>query len=100
MNKLLASLTLALSLSIGAIVGSAPAAADELSYLTAMSQLGIVPNDGNYVTLLRWGYAVCGDKSLWVPLDTTVNNIVWSPQNNLTYAQANAMAIAANTYLC
>ena len=100
MKKVLASLTLALTLSIGAVVGSAPAAADELSYLTAISRLGITPSDGNYVTLLRWGYAVCADKSLWIPLDTTVNNIVWAPQNNLTYMQASSIAIAANTYLC
>jgi hypothetical protein len=100
MKKLLASITLALTLSVGAIIGSAPAAADELSYLTAVSRMGIVPDDNNYVTLLRWGYAVCADKSLWIPLDTTVNNLVWAPQNNLTYAQAQGMAIAANTYLC
>jgi hypothetical protein len=100
MKKLLASLTLALSLGIGAIIGSAPAAADEVSYLTAIAQLGITANDGNYVTLLRWGYAVCADKSEWIPLDTTVNNLVWAPQNNLTYPQVSAMAIAANTYLC
>ena len=100
MKKLLASVALAFSLSVGAIMGSAPAAADELSYLTAVSRMGIFAYDGNYVTLLRWGYAVCADKSMWIPLDTTVNNLVRAPQNDLTYAQAHGMAIAANTYLC
>jgi hypothetical protein len=76
MRRLLASLTLALCLSIGTIIRAAPAGADELSYLTAIFQLGITPNDGNYVTPLRWGYAVCADKSMWVPLDTTVNNLL------------------------
>lgn len=101
MKKLLASLMLALTLGIGTTIATAaPAAADELSYLTAMSRLGITPNDGNYVTLLRWGYAVCADKSLWVPLDTTVQNLVRNPYNNITYAQAQGMVFAANTFLC
>jgi hypothetical protein len=41
MRRRLASLTLALCLSIGTIIRAAPAGADELSYLTAISQLGI-----------------------------------------------------------
>ena len=97
MRRLLASLTLALCLSIGTIIRAAPAGADELSYLTAISQLGITPNDGNYVTPLRWGYAICADKSMWVPLDTTVNNLLAAPQNSISYFQARDMAIAANT---
>ncbi len=101
MKKLLAGLTLALTLSIGATIGTAaPASADELSYLTAISRLGISATDGNYITLLRWGYAVCADKSMWVPLDTTVQNLVWNPNNNITYTQAQGMAVAANTFLC
>ncbi|OBB36537.1 DUF732 domain-containing protein [Mycobacterium sp. 852002-51961_SCH5331710] len=101
MKKFLAGLALALTLSIGTTIGAAaPASADELSYLNAMAQLGITPNDGNYVTLLRWGYAICADKSMWVPLDTTVENVVWNPNNNVTYTQAQAVVIAANTYLC
>ncbi|KUI09900.1 hypothetical protein AU190_05650 [Mycolicibacterium acapulense] len=101
MKKLLASLTLALTLGIGATIATAaPAAADELSYLNAISRLGITPNDGNYVTLLRWGYAVCADKSMWVPLDTTVEKVVFNPYNDITYTQAQAMVIAANTFLC
>ena len=97
MRRLLASLTLALCLSIGTIIRAAPAGADELSYLTAIFQLGITPNDGNYVAPLRWGYAVCADKSMWVPLDTTVNNLLAAPQNSISYFQARDMAIAANT---
>ncbi|MGV0788369.1 DUF732 domain-containing protein [Mycolicibacterium sp. XJ2] len=101
MKKLLASLTLALTLGIGTTIATAaPAAADELSYLNAVSRLGITANDGNYVTLLRWGYAVCADKSMWVPLDTTVENVVWNPYNDVTYTQAQALVIAANTFLC
>ncbi|WP_094289616.1 DUF732 domain-containing protein [Mycobacterium lehmannii] len=101
MKKLLASLTLALTLGIGTTIATAaPAAADELSYLNAISRLGITPNDGNYVTLLRWGYAVCADKSMWVPLDTTVEKVVFNPYNDITYTQAQAMVIAANTFLC
>ncbi|WP_202931543.1 DUF732 domain-containing protein [Mycobacterium neumannii] len=99
MKKLLTGLTLALTLSVGTTIGSAaPASADELSYLTAMSRLGITPTDGNYVTLLRVGYAICADKSMWVPLNTTVDNVAW--HNNVTYTQAQAVVIAANTYLC
>nr|WP_194945801.1 DUF732 domain-containing protein [Mycolicibacterium malmesburyense]CRL68278.1 hypothetical protein CPGR_00813 [Mycolicibacterium malmesburyense] len=100
MKKFLAGLALALPLSIATIGTAAPASADELSYLNAMSRLGITPTDGNYVTLLRWGYAICADKSMWVPLDTTVENVVWNPNNNVTYTQAQAVVIAANTYLC
>lgn len=101
MKKLLAGLTLALTLSIATtITTAAPASADELSYLNAMSRLGITPTDGNYVTLLRLGYAICADKSMCVPLDTTVQNLVWNPKNNITYTQAQGLAIAANTFLC
>lgn len=100
MKKVLTGVGLALMLSAGSVAGSAPAVADELSYLTAVARMGLTPNDGNYATMLRWGYAVCTDKSLWVPLDTTVNNLVWAPANDVTYDQATALAIAANTYLC
>ncbi len=101
MKKLLASLALALTLGTGTTIATAaPAAADELSYLNAISRLGITPNDGNYVTVLRWGYAVCADKSMWVPLDTTVEKVVFNPYNDITYSQAQAMVIAANTFLC
>lgn len=101
MKKLMAGLTLALTLSIANTIGTAaPASADELSYLNAVSRLGVTSNDGNYVTLLRWGYAICADKSMWVPLDTTVENLVWNPYNDVTYTQAQAVVIAANTFLC
>ncbi|KUH94666.1 hypothetical protein AU189_17715 [Mycolicibacterium acapulense] len=101
MKKLLTGLTLALTLSTATAIGTAASAsADELSYLNAMSRLGVTSNDGNYVTLLRWGYAICADKSMWVPLDTTVDKLVWNPYNNVTYTQAQAVVIAANTYLC
>lgn len=33
-------------------------------------------------------------------LDITVNNLVWAPQNTLTYPQARGTPIAANTFLC
>lgn len=99
MKKLMAGLTLALTLSTATAIGTAaPASADELSYLSAMSRLGITPTDGNYVTLLRLGYAICADKSMWVPLNTTVDNVAWN--NNVTYTEAQAVVIAANTYLC
>ena len=32
---------------------------------------------------------------MWVPLDTTVNNLVWAPENSITYEQATGLAIAA-----
>ncbi|MGV0606991.1 DUF732 domain-containing protein [Mycolicibacterium sp. XJ1904] len=99
MKKLLTGLTLALTLSTATAIGTAASAsADELSYLSAMSRLGITPTDGNYVTLLRLGYAICADKSMWVPLNTTVDNVAWN--NNVTYTEAQAVVIAANTYLC
>ncbi|KUH67841.1 hypothetical protein AU184_22690 [Mycolicibacterium novocastrense] len=99
MRKLLTGLTLALTLGTATAIGTAASAsADELSYLNAMSRLGITPTDGNYVTLLRLGYAICADKSMWVPLNTTVDNVAWN--NNVTYTQAQAVVIAANTYLC
>ena len=100
MNKVFAGVGVMLMLSVGSVSGSAPAVADELSYLNTVSRMGVAPNDGNYVTILRWGYAVCADKSMWVPLDTTVNNLVWAPENSITYEQATGLAIAANTYLC
>jgi hypothetical protein len=34
---------------------------------------------------------------MWVPLDTTVNNLLAAPQNSISYFQARDMAIAANT---
>ncbi|MGE2718472.1 DUF732 domain-containing protein [Mycolicibacterium celeriflavum] len=99
MKKFLAGLALALPLSIATTIGTAaPASADELSYLNAMSRLGITPTDGSYVTLLRLGYAICEDKSMWVPLNATVDNVAWN--NNVTYNEAQAVVIAANTYLC
>lgn len=100
MKKALAGVGLTVMLSVGSVAGSATAGADELSVLTTVAQMGISPNDGSYVTTLRWGYAVCADKSIWVPLDTTVNNLVWSPENHISYQQATALAIAANTDLC
>jgi hypothetical protein len=46
-RKLLATLALALSLCAGTLTASAPAAADELSYLTAVARSGIAAGDGN-----------------------------------------------------
>ena len=63
MNKVFAGVGVMLMLSVGSVAGSAPAVADELSYLNTVSRMGVA-NDGNYVTILRWGYAVCADSDV------------------------------------
>ena len=81
-------------LSVGSVAGSAPAVADELSYLTpspewASRQRRQLRDD------TAMGLRRMRGQSMWVPLDTTVNNLVWAPENSITYEQATGLAIAA-----
>lgn len=100
MKRTLAAVAATVSLSLGALISPAPAHADEASFINDLVGYGVVANNGTISSLLWWGYAVCGDGRIGRTTQQSTDNIYYYPNNNLTYAQAREVVMAAYTFLC
>lgn len=104
MNRKLSTILVTAAAAAGALLLPvaipATAHADEISFVSDMTQHGIVPNDGDYRTLLHWGYAVCTDGNLGLYTETSTRNIYNNSRNSISWDQAREVVMAAYTYLC
>jgi hypothetical protein len=104
MNRKLSTILVTAAAAAGALLlpvaTAATAHADEISFVSDMTQHGITPSDGDYRTLLHWGYAVCVDGNRGLYTETSTSNIYHNSQNTISWDQAREVVMAAYTYLC